>query len=258
MVLVLTGGTHNADEDGTGPLLSIKTGAKCPTTPCLQFDPAKWGGLLDRFNTPTLKQVIADGVSDGTIIGADVMDEPYVHGVDQGHTWGPDGTMTKVRVDSLCNVVKTKLPGLPAGVDAQHQLFDPNGHFHTCDFIIDVYNNRFGTLQPWADAGKAMAAQDGYAIMFGLNILDGGVQDKDGTWDCVGAGQAGKGTFSPNCRMTAADLKTWGQSLGPQGCGLVMWRYDQVYMDNAANKTSLTAIRNTMNGAAHRDCKRTP
>jgi hypothetical protein len=258
LVLVLSGGSHNADEDGTGPLLSIMRGGKCPTTPCLQFDPAKWGGLLDRFTTPTLKQVIADGVSDGVIIGADVMDEPYVANDGQGHTWGPDSTMTKARVDSLCNVVKTKLPGLPAGVDAQHQLFDGNNHYHVCDFIIDVYNNRFGALQPWADAGKAMAATDHYAILFGLNVLDGGVQDKDGTYSCDGPGQAGKGTFGLNCRMTASDLKTWGQTLGPQGCGLIMWRYDQPYFDVPANKTSLTAIRNTMNSAPHRECKRTP
>ena len=43
------------------------------------------------------------GVADGTIIGSRVMDEPYVSGgaTGGGNTWGPKGTMTKARVDTL-------------------------------------------------------------------------------------------------------------------------------------------------------------
>jgi hypothetical protein len=37
----------------------------------------------------------------------------------------------------------------------------------------------------WRHAGLAMAARDYHAILFSMNVLNGGTQDKDGTWDCT-------------------------------------------------------------------------
>jgi hypothetical protein len=50
--------------------------------------------------------------------------------------------------------------------------------------------------------GQALSIvqRDGMAVIFSFNILDGGVQDKSGTYDCAGTG--GLGTNPPNCRMT--------------------------------------------------------
>ena len=75
-----------------------------------------------------------------------------------------------------------------------------------------------------------MARRDGYSVIFSLNILNGGAQDKDGVYDCVGAGQAGKGTYGTNCRMTPDQVRQWGNTLGSAGCALLMWRYDDRYM----------------------------
>jgi hypothetical protein len=247
IMLAMTGGSHSAKNPGC--CLSIIDGV-------LQFDRKKWDATLATFNTATIRDAIAKGVADGTIIGATVMDEPYVHGSGDGNTWGPAGTMTKARVDSLCVEVKGYFPTLAAGVEHQHQLFEPTKSYRTCDFIVDQYNAWMGSITTWRDAGLAMAARDHHAILFSLNVLDGGIQDKDGTYSCDGAGQAGKGTYSPNCRMTATQLRDWGLALGPSGCGLFMWRYDDAYATNYDNQRSFKDIAATMAAAPAKACRR--
>ncbi len=246
-MLAMTGGSHSAKNPGC--CLSVINGV-------LQFDRAKWNATLATFNTATIRDAIAKGVADGTVIGATVMDEPYVSGAGDGNTWGPKGTMTKARVDSLCVEVKRYFPTLPAGAEHQHQLFEPTKSYQTCDFIVDQYNAWMGSITTWRDAGLAMAARDHHAVLFSLNVLDGGVQDKDGTYDCSGAGQAGKGTYSPNCRMTATQLHDWGLALGPSGCGLLMWQYDGAYATNYDNQRSFKDIAAAMGSASKKACRR--
>jgi hypothetical protein len=245
MMLAMTGGAHKATDPGC--CLSVINGV-------LQFDRAKWDATLATFNTSAIRDAIAKGVADGTIIGATVMDEPYVHGGGDGNTWGPVGTMTKARVDSLCTEVKRYFPTLAGGVEHQHQLFEPTKSYKACDFIVDQYNSYMGSVTTWRDAGLAMAARDHHAILFSMNVLNGGTQDKDGTWDCAGTG--GKGLYSPNCRMTAAQVKTFGLALGPSGCGLFMWRYDDAFATNYDNQRSFNDIAATMAAATAKACRR--
>jgi hypothetical protein len=249
IMLAMTGGAHKTSDPGC--CMSVINGV-------LQFDRAKWTARLNQFNTPAIRDAIARGVADGTIIGATVMDEPYVIGGADGggNTWGPSGTMTKARVDSLCAEVKNRFPTLPAGTEHQHDKFEPTKSYRVCDFIVDQYDYRRGDINAFRDAGLAMAARDGHAVLFSINILDGGVQDKDGVWDCTGAGQAGRGTFAPNCRMPPAMVRTTGTTLGPVGCGLFMWRTDRVFMENPENQRAFQDIAARMATVPGKPCRR--
>jgi hypothetical protein len=246
MMLAMTGGSHTAANPGC--CLSVINGV-------LQFDHAKWTATLQKFNTTAIKQALAVGVADGTIIGATVMDEPYVNGQGDGNTWGPPGTMTKARVDSLCSEVKAMFPTLPAGAEHQHQLFEPSKSYRVCDFIVDQYGTQYGSVTAWRDAGLTMAARDHHAILFSMNVLNGGTQDKDGTWDCTN-GSGGKGLYSPNCRMTADQLRLVAQALGPAGCGLFMWRYDDAFAANTDNQRAFKDVSSLMAAAPARACRR--
>jgi hypothetical protein len=249
VMLTMTGGAHSPQNPGE--YLTVIDGV-------LQFDRAKWSRKQATFNTPEIRAAIASGVSDGTIVGASVMDEPYVIGNANGggNTWGPRGTMTKARVDSLCAEVKSYFPTLSVGVVHQHEQFEPTRSYRVCEFIVDQYDHRRGPIESWRDAGLAMAQRDGHAVLFALNVLDGGVQDRDGTYDCAGPGQAGRGTFAPNCRMPADSVRRWGQLLGPVGCGLFLWRYDTFYMANAENQRAFSDIAAVMAAAPGRSCRR--
>ncbi|HUR95833.1 MAG TPA: hypothetical protein VMY76_14715 [Gemmatimonadales bacterium] len=224
------------------------------------FDRAKWEARLREYDTAEIRQAIAAGVADGTIIGASVMDEPHVSGGDDGagggdgNTWGPKGTMTKERVDSLCGSVKAQFPTLPAGVVHQWVVFEPTKNYRVCDFIVSQYSNRMGSVTAYRDSALALGRRSGHAIMFSMNVLNGGVQDRDGTWDCTGTG--GLGQNKPNCRMTAQQVRDWGTTLGSAGCGLLMWRYDDAFMANAENKQAFTDLAARMAAAPGRSCRR--
>jgi hypothetical protein len=244
LLLQLPSGSHH---DQTSPLLSVINGV-------LQFDEAKWRAIVDQFNTPEIRQAIADGVRDGVIIGDVVMDEPQVTGEGDGNTWGPAGTMTKLRVDGLCSYIKQRFPTLPVGVFHQHNTFEPDKSYRICEFIVDQYNERRGDVYTFRDDGLALARRDGHSIMFSLNVLNGGVQDRDGTWDCTGTG--GKGTYAPNCRMTADQVREWGQILGPVGCGLFMWRYDDAFVTDPVNQQAFKDVAARMATAPAKTCTR--
>jgi hypothetical protein len=197
------------------------------------FDRAKWEAKQDSYNTAEIRAAVAAAVADGTVIGESVMDEPNVSGLGDGNTWGPVGTMTKARVDSLCGYVQQMFPTLPVGVAHRHDVFEPSKSYRVCDFILTQYSARAGSVTTFRDGALQMAARDGHAIMFAMNLLNGGTQDLDGTWDCTGTG--GLGSRSPNCRMTSQQVRDWGITLGSAGCGMVMWRYDAAFMSNPDN-----------------------
>lgn len=223
-----------------------------------QFDLSKWRAKMDTYNTSAIRQGVAQAVADGIIVGNSVMDEPYVSGNADGggNTWGPKGTMTKARVDDLCRYVKQLFPTMAVGVAHQHASFEPTKSYYVCDFIIDQYDYRRGDVRTFRDDGLAMAARDHHSIMFGINVMDGGVQDKDGTYSCDGPGQGGKGTYAPNCRMTPDQVRDWGLLLGKAGCGLYMWRADDGFLSNTGNQQALRDLAAGLNAAPGKSCLR--
>jgi hypothetical protein len=242
LFLAMTGGSHDN-------YLSTIDGV-------YQFDMAKWKARMNTFNTAAIKTAVAGAIADGTIIGNSVMDEPHVWAApgSDGNTWGPQGTMTKVRVDSLCAYVKSIFPSLPAGVVHRHDIFEPDKSYRVCEFIISQYSTRLGSVTAYRDGGLAMAQRDGIAIAFSMNILNGGTQDRDGTWDCIGTG--GLGTRTPNCQMTAQQLKDYGLVLGPSGCAFTLWQYDSDFMSRSDNQQSFRDLAGRLATAPAKACRK--
>jgi hypothetical protein len=239
-------------------LMTAMTGGHDPYLTDGVFDMAKWKARMDTYNTPTLRQAVAAAVADGILIGNSVMDEPHVYGLGDGNTWGPKGTMTKARVDEMCGYVKAIFPTLPVGVVHQHDAFEPDKSYRVCEFIVSQYAQRYGSVTAFRDAALALGRRDGIAIAFSLNILNGGIQAaRDGQWNCSLATTGGRGTYDPNCRMTAAQVREYGLVLGPAGCALMMWRYDDAFMANAANQQAFGEIARQLAAQAGRPCRRT-
>jgi len=218
------------------------------------FDYSKWVAAMNAYNTPTLRQAIAEAVADRTIVGSSVMDEPHVSGGGDGNTWGPKGTMTKAVVDKMCGYAKSIFPTLPVGVAHRHDAFEPEKSYRVCEFFISQYSSRHGSVTAFRDEALALAKRDGHTVVFGINILNGGTQDRDGTWDCAGTG--GKGTYAPNCRMTAAQIREYGTALGPSGCGLTMWRYDGSFMENSDNRRAFQDLAGRLATVPGKACRR--
>jgi hypothetical protein len=223
VLLVMTGGSHSRYKtDGV-------------------FDMAKWKAWMETFNTPSIRDAIAAGVADGTVIGNSVMDEPQQHGnsTDPEKTWGPSGTMNKARVDSMCGYVKNIFPTLPVGVVHDATVFQPGISYHVCEFLVTQYAARKGSITSWRDQALSITQRDGMEVIFSLNLLNGGTQS---TWPCPVPQTGGNGTDSPNCQMTAKQIRDWGTLLAPLGCAMMSWRYDAAFVAKPENQAAFSAI----------------
>jgi hypothetical protein len=246
LVIAMTGGAHSAKNPGC--CLSLINGV-------LQFDRARWDSTMQTLNTAQIGAEVFAGVKDGTIIGANVMDEPHVSGGGDGNTWGPKGTLTKLRVDSLCGSVKRLFPTLPVGVAHNSHIFEPERSYQSCDFLIVQYSHRLGDLTAFRDSALVLGKRDGHAVAFSMNILNGGSQDKDSIWDCKTQGGV-KGQAAPNCQMTPAQVREIGRTLGPAGCALLMWRHDAAFMARAEMRAVFAELRGLLAQRPARSCRR--
>jgi hypothetical protein len=215
-----------------------------------KFDLAKWKARMNTFNTAAIKKAVADGVADGTIVGNKIIDEP------ETPKWG--GVFTKPMIDGMAKYVKNMFPTLPVGVGQGAPGFRWRSfeHYKVVDWVSSQYQWSFnsGGITSWRDQVLSWARAEGVTPAFGLNIMDGGVNDRTGAWDCPGTG--GKGTIAGRCRMTADQVRTWGKAIGPAGCAMTMWRYDDVFMSKSANVSAFQDVASLLNSKPRRSCKR--
>src|SRR3954469_13336179 len=220
------------------------------------FDLAKWQAKMETYNTPAIKAAVAAAVADGTIIGNSVMDEPNVSGAGDGNTWGPPGTMTKARGDGVCGYVKNIFPTMLVGVVHNHSVFEPTKSYQVCEFLVDQYSWRKGDVNDFVQGGLDLGRRDGLGIIFSMNILNGGIQaDRDGLWNCPLSTTGGRGTFDPNCRMTAQQVREWGITLGSAGCAMMMWKYDDAFMADPENAQAFRDVAATLASLPAKSCR---
>jgi hypothetical protein len=218
-----------------------------------QFDMTKWKSMMDTYKTTAIQDAVAAGVADGTIIGNILIDEP------ETKRWGT--VMTKGLVDEMAVYAKGIFPTLPVGVNhgpPAYKKWRTTERYKVLDFVRYQYNWYItaGDVVAWRDAVLAQAKLDGVTPALSINVLDGGVKDMDGDWLCVDAGQAGIGTYWPNCRMTPDEVKIWGTALAPYGCYFMLWQYDNDYMSNPANQEAFKVIADLVASIPPRSCKR--
>jgi hypothetical protein len=215
-----------------------------------KFDLAKWKTRMNTFKTQTIQNAVAAAVADGTIIGNKLLDEP------ETPKWG--GVMTKPLLDYMATYVKNIFPTLPVGINmgAPGYTWRTWERFKVVDYVLMQYqwSNNQGNIGSWRDKVLAWSRTEGVTPFFSLNILDGGVVDNVGTWDCAGTG--GKGTLVHRCRMTADQVRTWGRAVGPYGCAMLMWQYDAAFMAKSANQSAFRDVASLLATKARRSCRR--
>jgi hypothetical protein len=242
-----------ARDHGQRLVLAMTGGGSTELTTNGQFDMTKWKSMMDTYRTTAIQDAVAAGVADGTIIGNVLIDEP------ETKRWGT--VVTKALVDEMAVYVKGIFPTLPVGVNhgpPAVKKWRTTERYKVLDFVRYQYNwyITFGDVVAWRESVLAQAKLDGVTPALSINVLDGGVKDMDGDWLCVDAGQAGIGTYWPNCRMTPDEVKTWGTALAPYGCFFSLWQYDNDYMSNPANQEAFKAIADLVASIPPRSCKR--
>ena len=72
-----------------------------------KFDLAKWKSRLNTLNTATIRDAVAKGVADGTIVANKLIDEP------ESPSWG--GVLTKSMIDQMASYAQEDLPDAADG-----------------------------------------------------------------------------------------------------------------------------------------------
>jgi hypothetical protein len=231
LVLAMTGGPNEVTTNG-------------------KFDLAKWKARMDRLNTSAIKNAVADGVADGTIVGNKLIDEP------EHPKWGR--VPTKAMIDEMATYAKRIFPTLPMGIGhgAPGFKWRSGERYKVLDWVSVqyVWNYNQGDVTAWRAQVLNFAGNNGVRPMFSLNILNGGVMDTAGAWDCPNTG--GKGTRTSYCRMTSEQVRTYGRTIGPFGCAMLMWRYDGAFMANAANQSAFKDVASLLNSKPRPSCRR--
>ena len=231
-------------------LLAMTGGPSTRYTTNGRFDFTKWKNRMNAYKTSAIRSAVAAGVADGTIIGNQLIDEP------ETRRWG--GNISKATIDKMASYAKAIFPTLPMGVNhgPPGYRWRSSERYRVLDYAIYQYNwfITTGNIASWRDAVLRRARVDGVTPAFSLNVLDGGVQDRRGSWDCTGTG--GKGTYHPNCRMTADQVRSWGRAIGGAGCALQMWRYDRTFVSKSANQRAFRDVAATLASRPRRSCRR--
>ena len=231
-------------------VLAMTGGSSSEYTTNGKFDMGKWKARMNTFNTATIKKAVADAVADGTIIGNKLIDEP------ETPKWG--GVLTKAMIDQMAAYVKNMFPTLPVGIayGAPGYQWRSGERYKVVDWVISQYQWSFnqGGITAWRDIILNWSRAEGVTPVFSLNIINGGINDNTGAWDCAGTG--GKGTITRRCRMTADQVRTWGKALTPYACFMMLWRYDAAYMAEAANQLAFKEIAALAASKPKPTCKR--
>ena len=209
-----------------------------------KFDLGKWKRRVDTFNRADIKAAVRTAVANGTLMTTGLLDD-----ADVPSRWG--GVITKPLLDEMARYIKRLFPTLPVSANVQYD-WRSHERFRVVDAFYSQYRwwRTSGNINAYRDRALAAARRDGVKIVFGLNILDGGIPNRGG--GCV----AGRGTYGANCRMTAKQVTEWGKTLGRAGCALLMWRYDAEYIAKAANVQAFKEVRNTLANTQGKSCRR--
>jgi hypothetical protein len=216
-----------------------------PVTTNGAFDLAKWKAAVTLYNTSTIKTAIAAAVADGTVIGNELADEP------EHQSWG--GVFTKAMLDGMASYARQYFPTLPQGIGqggAAPYTWRTGERYQTLDFVIAQYAWRNGDVATWRSKVLAQAALDGVRSGFSLNLLDGGIPST------VAPCPVGVGTYGSNCRMTADQVRTYGRALGPSGCVMTMWKYDDAFFGRSDNQQAFRDIAAGLATAPWKSCGR--
>lgn len=163
------------------------------------FSLEMWKRNIDRLRGVNLASYVADG----TVIGAELVNEPHVRG-----KWG--GRMiTKEQLEAAAAYVKSIWPYLPVGAGRSDYVlkYAPWKHL---DFGHSQYHMRKGDIYTWRRKTVQESKEAGVALLLSLNFYGGEVGNRP---------------------MTPQEVQRLGSVLAADtyACGLTGYRYDEKY-----------------------------
>jgi hypothetical protein len=188
------------------------------------FNLSKWKARIDRFKSVKWSSYI----SDGTVIGHFLVDEPNDRANWSGHTISPS------TVDEMARYSKQLWPNLATIVRVEPSYFSRYRARHL-DAAWAQYVTRKGTAPDFIRRNVADAQRAGLGLVVGLNISKGGPNRR---------------------RLTASEVKTFGAALltSTYPCAFLSWEYGS-YLSTASMKDAMRYLRSKAQNRGSRSCR---
>jgi hypothetical protein len=186
------------------------------------FSLSKWKSLVSRYRNVNLDPYI----SDGTILGHYLIDEPH-----RASRWGGKA-ISPSTLEEMARYSKQLWPNMTTMVRVSPgYLAGASTTYRYLDAAWSQYAYVKGaTVGTWIGSEVATAKRAGLGLVVGLNVLNGG----DGSSRIAG-------TTSGKYAMSASEVRSYGTTLLNQSyaCGFFNWMFDSRYYGR-------TDIRNAM------------
>ena len=167
-------------------------------------------------------------VADGTILGHLMFDEPQ----DPSNWNGSPAPFEDIEAAAAYS--KELWPTLPVGVGGPATFLQDGAPWSALDYAFAQYTTRRGEVVGWLKTEVEAAHQARLGLVLSINILGGNNR-------------------SP---VTAAQLEEWGNLFAsePAICGLLMWKYDPGYVQDANISAAFAGISQIAQERTIRSC----
>jgi hypothetical protein len=179
------------------------------------FSLTKWKAQVDRFKSVSLGSYI----SDGTLMGHSVIDEPY-----DPTNWG-GSKIPQATVEEMARYSKELWPDLTTFVRAPPDYLAATGikfKYLDAGWAMYEYSKSRADVRNWIRNQVAAAKKAGIGLIVGLNVLNGGSE---------ASGIRGPHPRFIKYSMSASQLRSWGSALLEESnaCGFFNWKYESKY-----------------------------
>jgi hypothetical protein len=189
------------------------------------FSLTKWKARVDLFKNIDF----SDYISDGTIIGHYLIDEP-----NDPRNWNGQ-TVPASTVEEMARYSKQLWPNMPTIVRTQPDYLRFDHKY--LDAAWAAYLWRRGNVNDYIRENVAEAQKRGLALVVGMNVLRGG---------------------NPNgSRMTASEVESWGSAMlsSTYPCAFIMWEQNSDFLSSAGMGSAMDALRRLAQNRSSRTCR---
>ncbi len=201
------------------------------------FSLTKWKALVDRYKNLKL----APYISDGTIIGHYLIDEPH-----RASRWGGK-IIAQATLEAMAKHSKQLWPTMTTIVRvAPSWLASSSVNYPYLDAGWSQYTSGKGDAGKWVASEAAAAKRKGLGLVVGLNVLDGG----------NGSSKI-RGSSSGKWAMSASELRNYGGAMLAQShaCAFFNWTHDVTYYGRSDIKSAMADLSAKARAHAKTSCR---
>lgn len=191
------------------------------------FSFTKWKARVDRFRNVKFSSYI----SDGTIVGHYLIDEPY----DAANFNGQK--VSGSTLEAMAKYSKQIWPSMATIVRGEPYLIQWSGTYRYLDAAWAQYLWRKGNVNDYLKKNVSYAQKMGLALVVGLNVPDGG-NPKGST-------------------MSPSEVQNWGSALlsSSYPCAFLSWKHGDAALTSSGMKSAMDVLRRKAQSRSSKSCR---